>query len=220
MSLSHARVVRYQGRSYQWIVRQRGQTLRLVVQDAIAAGQLLVALDTTFRLFQRDLYDHYYIRTIFGPEAVCQRIGEALAQGWEPIRKRLPPFQLCGESVGTAFPTPPGLEHVTREQVQELWAFAVALRNDPQWLPRLSENLGRMIPVPPSDLRDIDREIVDRLATYGGVEAEYRPVDSESGDSQLCVATRLRCWPRWNGLEVVVLVTPAIDFAVPDAVPS
>jgi hypothetical protein len=207
MAFPRGRTICAEDRTYEWVVRQRGNTLRLVVQDADARGQLLVAYAEEFCLCERgDMKGDFYYRPGIGPQAVRQRVAEALAAGWQPARKGLPPFRLSAEVAGLQeFSDPSGLGHVTRDHVEDLWTVGRVLRQDPAWRDRLWEERGRRHPVPPEYLRAIDPELADRIQARGGAEAYLRHWDPSDGWGQpyyLAIASRP------DGLVLVLLDLP------------
>lgn len=195
MALAGGRIVHHGGRVYEWTVRERGDSLCLVVQDAVARGQLLMVAAPVFDVFEPgEKYGDFYARTTFFPGAVGARIDMALAQGWRPCEKRRPPFRMGADA--DAFPQPWGRADITRGSVLDLWAVLRLVLRDAGWRDRLTRTFGEVYRVPAEQLRAADLALAARAEDRGGVEVFLRVWNPKAGDADPYLAARYASgWP-------------------------
>ncbi len=196
MALPNARQFDHEGRSFEWVVRRRGNALRVVVQDAQARGQLLVINTRYFDLVMSgEKGGDFYARIAFGPGFLRDRITLALNQGWQPKAKGLPLFSVADHLELDEFPQPWGMTGFTLERIENLWSVLNAITRDPAWRARLASTYGEVVGVPPEYIIGIDPELWDRLEHSGGLQVFRTAWDPKGGDNAPCLAIRTSACP-------------------------
>jgi hypothetical protein len=182
------------GRTYEWLVRRREETLHVVLQDAAARGQLLVADFPAVGLCDPlDSDGCYWAHSQVTPALVSDLIGEALGRGWRPQAKGLRPFHL--------HPAPPTIQqglaashyaaHLTEQDVLDLWEVLRTLYRDPHWRQRLLECPWQQVFAVPNEVVGRgDPGRVARVAVLGGLVAFRRQCKPKDGDTDPCFAVR------------------------------
>lgn len=78
MPLAGGRVIKHEDRRFEWVVGRRGAHFRIVIQDFVAGGQLLVAWHPVFWLCEvNEARGDYYKR----PRVGVGLLGELIAGG-------------------------------------------------------------------------------------------------------------------------------------------
>jgi len=175
---------------FEWVVGRRGGgDFRVVVQDALRRGQLLIVLEPVYRLWeQNESWGDYYLRSRIDSDLLRQFIAEGLRRGWRPEAKGVPPFRLGAPSATIEFDCGIAL-------LDALWSVLDAVRSDAAWRERLARNTGEFEPIPPEFPRAVDPALPDRLAAAGRWVIHVRPRDYH-GDASLFLAIRSLTWNR------------------------
>jgi hypothetical protein len=198
MALAGGRRIKHASREYEWVVRRRRDTFRLVAQDAEARGQLVVARFPVYMFCElNESHGDYYMRTRITPWLLQSKLAQAFQHGWRPTEKGLPPL-LIG-SAGSW-----GLEDACFFQlIDGLWTVLDAICRDPDWRVRLGRsNAGDYGQVPPEYVHRLDSRLEGRLAAAGGLYVQVRPRDYH-GDATPHLAIYSEAWRRELVLEEI-----------------
>jgi hypothetical protein len=189
MALAGGRRIEHASREYEWVVRRRGNELRLVAQDVVARGQILVARFPVYCLcLLNEPHGEYYKRTPITPGRIRSELREALRLGWRPLAKRLPRLQV-GSAGGWR------LEDANFFRlIDGLWTVLDAICRDPKWRAQLVHNAGEFVPVSPEYVNGLSPSLAGRLAEEGELVVYVR--DSDHGDATPHMAIRSLAWRR------------------------
>jgi hypothetical protein len=173
MALAQGRAANHKERAYEWVARQRGNTLRVVVQDRAERGQLLIVLLPVFNLYlSGDKGGDFYARIEVNPLSVGQWISEGLAAGWQPTVTGLPPLKLDPDAQARSeLPQPWGTTRISPESVEDLWSVLPVILRDPLWRERLMGAFGKAHTLPTTYLLRINPVLAARLAGLGPKQA-------------------------------------------------
>jgi hypothetical protein len=180
------RRLEHEGRTYEWVVRRRGNEFRMVVQDAAARGQLLVARFPVYVLcLLNEPHGEYYVRTRFTPWRLRSAVAGGLGKGWRPTAKGLPPL-LLGYGGAWGLDDDPAFYRC----IDGLWSVLDAICRDPAWRARLAKNGAA--PVPRDYVRGLGAELEERVGPAGELAVHVRALDH--GDTEPHLAIRGLTW--------------------------